>query len=1120
MPASAEPTPASGRHRAWYEDAVIYQLHVRSFADSNADGTGDFDGLTSRLSYLVDLGVDTLWLLPFYVSPLRDDGYDIADYHRINPVYGDMASFRRFLRAAHDAGLRVVIELVLNHTSDAHEWFQRARTAPRGSRQRNYYVWSDTADRYSEARVIFQDFESSNWTWDPVAKQYFWHRFYSHQPDLNFESADVRRAMVSTLDRWFRLGVDGVRLDAVPYLFEQEGTNCENLERTHQFLKELRRHVDEHFPGRMLLAEANQWPEDAVAYFGDGDECHMAFHFPVMPRLFMAVQMESRTPVLDILEQTPDIPPGCQWAMFLRNHDELTLEMVTDEERDYMYRRFAGVSRMRVNLGIRRRLAPLLDDDRRRIELMNALLFALPGTPIIYYGDEIGMGDNVYLGDRDAVRTPMQWSADRNAGFSKCNPQQLFLPLVVDPQHHFEAINVEAQRRNPASLWWWMRRLITLRRRHHVFGSGTMEVVDSDNPRVLTFLRTRAPSESPATGGSTPTSDDVLIVANLSRHAQHVSMTLPRHAGSHPVELFGQSTFDPVSDGPYRLTLGPHDFFWLRLGRRSELASTQAYEPPLLHLRGGRQWTDRATAASITRALPDYLAVQRWFHPHRTSIGDVRLVDCVPVPAASPSTRSGRTATREASVAVLLVRVDLTGDEPRHHVVAFEIRPGVRSHGARRMAPISGDVAAPTPDTGDGALVARAMDAATVVDVTQSPHVVTRVAKAILRGEGWRGADGELVGRPLAALRPALEFDRPTTVRSLGSQVRNVSSVIDDRVVVKVYRRVERGPHPEAEMLQHLATVGFANAPTLLGTLEYRSDDVDRDDAHRIVVASLLTWVPSDGDARSLMLDDAARFLEAAAATVAAAAPDPTDATAEVGHESLSSAREHARLLGEHTALLHLALSHSEDERFVPQPLTRLAQRSLFQSMRNEARAVLLPIGARDLAERVVQRYSEVTVRPIECDRVRTHGHLYLDQILTRAGSVTFIDFEGNSARALGERSIKRSVFADVATMIRSFHHVAERGTFDAVQRGIGSVEQLLPYGREWAAVTSDSFLRAYLQHAGASRLVPDEDADASLLLHLMVLRECVHELRRALRDRPERTSLPLEAIESLLAQR
>ncbi|MGH9361513.1 MAG: maltose alpha-D-glucosyltransferase, partial [Thermoanaerobaculia bacterium] len=541
----------------WYKDAVIYQIHVRAFADSDADGMGDFAGLTSKLDYLQSLGVTALWLLPFYPSPWRDDGYDIADYTSVHPAYGTLKDFRAFLREAKKRGLRVITELVINHTSDQHPWFQRARRAPPGSPAREFYVWSDTPERYQEARIIFKDFEASNWSWDAVARAYFWHRFYSHQPDLNFENERVHKAVLQALDFWMEMGVDGLRLDAIPYLYEAEGTNCENLPQTHQFLKKLRAHVDTRFRNRMLLAEANQWPEDAIAYFGDGDECHMAFHFPVMPRLYMAVRMEDRFPILDILEQTPPIPESCQWAIFLRNHDELTLEMVTDEDRDYMYRVYAQDPRARINLGIRRRLAPLLGNDRRRIELMNGLLFSLPGSPVVYYGDEIGMGDNFYLGDRNGVRTPMQWSADRNAGFSRANPQKLFLPVIIDPEYHYESVNVEAQQGNPHSLLWWMRRLMALRKRYRAFSRGTLEFLHPANHRVLAFVRRHQ-------------EERILVVANLSRFAQHAELDLGAFRGALPVELFGRNRFPEIGRRPYPLTLGPHNFYWFALEQEPE----------------------------------------------------------------------------------------------------------------------------------------------------------------------------------------------------------------------------------------------------------------------------------------------------------------------------------------------------------------------------------------------------------------------------------------------------------------------------------------------------------------------------------------------------------------------
>src|SRR5262245_46947806 len=544
----------------WYKDAIIYEVHVRAFHDSAGAGTGDFRGLTQKLDYLEDLGITAIWLLPFYPSPLKDDGYDVADYTDVHPHYGRLNDFREFLDAAHRRGLRVITELVINHTSDQHPWFQRARLAPPGSRERDYYVWSDTPEKYKLARIIFQHFEPSNWTYDRFAKAYYWHRFYSHQPDLNFDNPAVWEAIFEVLDFWLGMGVDGMRLDAIPYLYEREGTNCENLPQTHAFLKALRKRMDEKYPGRMFLAEANQWPEDAVAYFGDGDECHAAFHFPVMPRLYVALHREDRYPILDVLAQTPPIPENCQWCMFLRNHDELTLEMVTDEERDYAYRAYAEDRQARINLGIRRRLSPLMHNDRRRIELMNALLFALPGTPVLYYGDEIGMGDNVYLGDRNGVRTPMQWSPDRYAGFSRANPQSLFLPVIIDPEYHYEAINVEAQQNNPSSLLWWTKRLIALRKRFRAFGRGTIEFLEPANAKVLAFLRQHE-------------NEKILVVANLSRFVQHVELDLGRWAGQVPEELFGRSLFPAIDSRPYPLTLGPHGFCWFALVPQAALQS-------------------------------------------------------------------------------------------------------------------------------------------------------------------------------------------------------------------------------------------------------------------------------------------------------------------------------------------------------------------------------------------------------------------------------------------------------------------------------------------------------------------------------------------------------------------
>ena len=547
---------SAGQDKEWYKDAIIYELHVKAFADSNNDGIGDFKGLTSKLDYLKDLGITCIWLLPFYDSPLRDDGYDIADYYKVHPNYGTVEDFHEFLDEAHKRNLKVLADLVINHTSDQNMWFQEARRSPE-SPYRDYYVWSDTDTRYSDARIIFTDTERSNWTWDPVAKQYYWHRFFSHQPDLNFENPRVRQEILDVLKFWMDMGIDGFRADAVPYLFEREDTNCENLPETHEFLKEIRRFVDTHYENRVLLAEANQWPSDLLPYFGDGDEFQMSFNFPLMPRIFMAVRKEERKPIMDIINQLPKIPDNCQWGIFLRNHDELTLEMVSDEERDYMYFEYATDKRMKINVGIRRRLAPLLDNGRRRIELVNSLLFTLPGTPILYYGDEMGMGDNIYLGDRDGVRTPMQWTMDRNAGFSRCDPARLYSPVIVDPVYGYQAINVEAQERTPSSLLRWMKLMIATRKRYPVFGRGDIFFFNPMNPKILAYTRYYE-------------NQHLLVVNNLSRFAQPVELDLSEYKGYTPVEIIGKTPFPMIGELPYFLTLGPHSFYWFELQAPAE----------------------------------------------------------------------------------------------------------------------------------------------------------------------------------------------------------------------------------------------------------------------------------------------------------------------------------------------------------------------------------------------------------------------------------------------------------------------------------------------------------------------------------------------------------------------
>jgi maltose alpha-D-glucosyltransferase/alpha-amylase len=882
----------------WYKDAIIYELHVRAFHDSSGDGMGDFRGLSQKLDYLQDLGVTAIWLLPFSSSPWKDDGYDISDYNDVHPAYGTLKDFQLFLREAHRRGLRVITEVVINHTSDQHPWFQRARRAAPGSKWRDFYVWSDTAEKYKEARIIFKDFETSNWTWDPVAKAYYWHRFYSHQPDLNFDSPHVRQAVLDVVDFWFDMGVDAFRLDAIPYLFEREGTNCENLPETHAFLKEIRAHVDKKYKNKMLLAEANQWPDDSIAYFGDGNECHMAFHFPVMPRMFMANRMEDRYPIIEIMRQTPPIPENCQWAMFLRNHDELTLEMVTDEERDYMYRVYAQDRQMRINLGIRRRLAPLLGNDRRKIELMNSLLLSLPGTPVIYYGDEIGMGDNIYLGDRNGVRTPMQWSADRNAGFSKASPQRLFLPITSDPEYHYETLNVEAQQNNPNSLLWWMKRIIQQRQQFKAFGRGTLEFLHPENRRVLVFLRRYE-------------EENILVVANLSRFPQHVQIDLPaRLRGMAPMEVFGGAEFPPIGETPYAITLGAHGFYWFSLQpsrtRSESVVPTGADRPiPELAVRSLDSLPDDdRTIAAITRLVRDLLPTRRWFRSKTRRIRTVALQDLVPLP--------------EAEAFVSFLRVEFVEGDPEDYMLPVAIAKGDAAGTAEQLYRDTVLARLRAPE-GVGVLYG----------ALWKPEFADALLNAIARRKRLRGRWGEVVGVHTKTF-PIHWGGRNENLQARVSRAEqsNSSIIYGDRFILKLFRKIEPGLNPDIEISQCLADKKFTNTPPLAGYLEYRPDE-----GEPIQLAILQGFVPNQGDAWSYTVDALSRYFEQALAST-----DPPQAPARAQQHPLLLMNEEppakvadligeylasAKLLGVRTAQMHTALAQSDGNApFDPEPLS------------------------------------------------------------------------------------------------------------------------------------------------------------------------------------------------------
>jgi maltose alpha-D-glucosyltransferase / alpha-amylase len=1101
----------------WYQDAVIYEVHTRAFYDANCDGMGDFAGLTQKLDYLQDLGVTAIWVLPFCPSPWRDDGYDISDFTNIHPAYGTLRDFQNFLREAHGRGLRVITELVLNHTSDQHVWFQRSRRAAPGSRWRNYYVWSNTPDKYKDARIIFKDFESSNWAWDPVAKAYYWHRFYSHQPDLNYDNPEVRQSMMDAMDFWFDLGVDGLRLDAVPYLYEREGTNCENLPETHEFLKELRAHIDSKYHSRMLLAEANQWPEDATAYFGSGDECNMAFHFPLMPRLFMSIRLEDRYPVTEILQQTPPIPHNCQWALFLRNHDELTLEMVTDEERDYMNRVYAQDQHMRINLGIRRRLAPLLENDRRRIELMNALLFALPGTPVIYYGDEIGMGDNFYLGDRNGVRTPMQWSGDRNAGFSRANPQKLYLPVIIDPEYHYEAINVETQQNNPHSLLWWMKRMLALRKQWKSLGRGTLEFLSPENRRVLAFVREYQ-------------EEQLLIIANLSRFTQATEIDLSKYKGLVPQELFGRSDFPAITDHPYFLSLAPHSVYWFALHHREariESFRIRRGEPPTIRI---ESWDEVFTAPvrkALNELMPAFLRARPWFHGE------------TPVSETLHGKRIMRLAEIEDIVAfsrsrsyLLLIRVDYSGGDPELYTVPVSVLVGDPEDSRFVLARL---------EAPDGS-------AAWLHSAFRDREFCEELLAAILRRRRHAGDRGQLIGSHTRTLRGLLGSDHPALEPSVAkTEQENTTVFYGDRLALKILRKLEAGPHPELEITSFLTQIGFPNAPRLAGSLEYRLGSGDSPDSS-MTFAILHGFIHETTDAWRYTLNQLGVFFEHALARSPTGPPDP-DLDDTEARELIGSYMEAVRLLGKRTAELHLALaSNTDNPDFAPEPFTDFYRLGLYHGILNRFYRMLdqlrtaepqLPENVRADARALLDRQNGIRAKirflrdqRLTASRIRTHGDYHLDQVLYTGKDFVIIDFEGDPSRPLSERRIKRSPLEDIAGMLDSFYHAAHGVLFGETPGVIPvpeNLDALEAWAKFWFRWVSRAFIAAYHEtpvsraykdgSSGVAAFLPSDPNHLRSVLVAFLLDQSFRRLMGALASSPERIRIPAHAILELTEQ-
>jgi maltose alpha-D-glucosyltransferase / alpha-amylase len=1071
----------------WYKDAIIYQLHVKSFFDSNGDGIGDFQGLISKLDYIADLGVNTVWLLPFYPSPLLDDGYDIGEYRGVHPDYGTLADFRQFVRAAHVRGIRVITELVVNHTSDQHPWFQRARRAKPGSTWRNYYVWSDTDQKYAGTRIIFVDAERSNWTWDPVAEAYYWHRFYSHQPDLNFDNPHVLNAVVSVMRFWLQLGVDGLRLDAVPYLVEREGTSNENLPETHQILKRFRAEVDDAFPGRMLLAEVNQWPEDCKDYFGDGDECHMAFHFPLMPRMYMAIGREDRFPISDILRQTPPIPETCQWAIFLRNHDELTLEMVTDKERDYLWETYAADRRARLNLGIRRRLAPLLEHDRRRIELMNSLLLSMPGTPVIYYGDEIGMGDNIHLGDRNGVRTPMQWSPDRNGGFSRTDPAALVLPPIMDPLYGYDAVNVEAQARDPHSLLNWTRRMLAVRSRHPALGRGTLTFLYPKNRKSLASLREYQ-------------GETILCVANVAHSPQAVELDLSAFVGRVPVELNAGTVFPPIGELTYLLTLPPYGFYWFVLGEASDSPAwhTPAPEPMpefvtiVLRDRLSRALATNARSQIERDTLPQYMARRRWFGLKDQIIESAHIAFSADI-----------------------------GEKDREILIS-EVEVKTKQSKSRWLLPLGiiweEEPAAALPNRLALARARRGRQLGLLTDAFALPDFARRFVSCLTAGCEFQQDDGVLAFRPTEQGRAALQTIEELEVNWLAAEQSNSSLTVGDIAMVKVYRRIVPGEHPEAEMGRYLTAQGFANAPPLFGDMVRIAAD-----GTSSTLAIALGFVRHQGDAWTWTLDHLTRAIDDLMTE------DPMKA-AEA--DLLADCETVIVTIGRRLGEMHTVLARETSDRaFTPKTASandtkdwarKVEERLLkaFDAMdchndweRDEDRE--RATGLLGMRKEVIGTVRSLAPSGAGTLMTRIHGDFHLGQVLVATGDVFIIDFEGEPATSIAERRAKASPLRDVAGLLRSIDYVAatllERKGVGAMPVDEAQRHELIGQFRRRA---SAAFLRGYWETSCLRNT-----AVTRALLDLFLIEKAAYEIAYEAANRPTWIGVPLAGLSGLAAR-
>ncbi len=1086
----------------WFKDAIIYEVSVRAFFDSNADGIGDFQGLIQKLDYLEDLGVNTIWLLPFYTSPLKDDGFDVIDHCDVHPDFGTLTDFKQFLKEAHRRGLRIITELILNHTSDQHPWFKRSRKAKAGTRYRDFYVWSDTPEKYKEARVIFTSEESTNWTWDPDAKAYYWHRFFRHQPELNFDNAEVQLEMIKIVDFWMKLGVDGFRLSSVPFLYEEEGTSCENLPQTHAYLKRLRSHIDKNYKNRILIAEANLWPEDAADYFGGGEECHMNFHYPLMPRMFLALRTEDSYPIIDIMEQTPETPPNSQWALFLRNHDELGLEMVTEEEKDYLFKAYAHDSNTKFNMGIRRRLAPLMNNDRRKAELLHAILLSLPGSPVLYYGDEIGMGDNVYLGDRYGVRTPMQWDMNLNAGFSKANPQRLYLPIVTDPAYRHESVNVAAQEENPSSFLWWMKQVISMRKRLNIFGRGDMKFLESSNAKVLSFVRTHE-------------KQNIVVVANLSQFSQSTTINLAEYKGCDITEVFSQNRFMSVGDGDYPITIGPYGYFWFQV----DVAEKKEKEPSgeLYLLRTDVSWEklfDNYNELRILerKVLLPFMKKCRWFGGKAKVVSKVNMQKTIPVKV------DGDTHF------LAVIQVDYVQRLPELYFLPLAFLPS--------------DSIMERVEYTVQSVVCRAEiqgKAGFIMDSSYDKLFRDFLFMSMGKETKVRVDDGgSLLFK--AGVFAKIDVNKEIDSKILRADQSNTAIIYNDQYFFKFYRKLESEINPELEIVQFLSEhTNFRNSPRYAGSVEYQ----DQDGGH-IVFGLLQQKVENQGEAWSMSVDSVGRFYErimAKAKTIAL--PKLINKAAIKFEEAPDVIQEfigrgfYERMvrLGLRTAEMHLALgSNTSNPAFAPESFTANYQRSLYSSLRKlvkdrfnllETTLPKLTPEVQQFAKKVLamegaimECFSEVYQLKIRSHKIRIHGDYHLGQVLFTGKDFVIIDFEGEPGLSFSERRLKKSALKDVAGMMRSIHYAAFGKILLNENYRERDLEFLESWAEQWQHYVSRFYLGAYMERMNMGSTLSKED---DVLIRTFLLEKAIYELGYELNGRPDWTIIPLRGIHYIM---